>query len=92
MADPIVVPTVPAPSGTSTTEFKLTVAAMILGVVLETVATVLHSLQDAGVDKPWIPAVLAVIGALIQMASLFGYTKSRTVVKVAALTAPSLPK
>lgn len=80
--------------GSSTTEFKLTVAAMILGTILECVAAVLHGLQDAGVDKPWMAIVFAVIGVLLQMASLFGYQKARALVKSSALLAdaPANPK
>jgi hypothetical protein len=75
--------TSPADAGTTTSEFKLTAIAMVVGVCLEAAAGVLHAIQDAGVAAPWIPAVLAIVGALIQVASLFGYQKSRTLVKVA---------
>ncbi len=80
----------PTTSGTSTSEFKLTIVAFIIGSLLETVAGVMHSLQDAGQGASWFPMVYAVLGALTQIAGLFGYTKSRTLVKaaVAAQDAP----
>lgn len=68
-------------TGSSTSEFKLTVLAFIIGTVLDAVATVLHSLQDAGMSAPWFAIALAVLGTVTQVAALFGYTKSRTLVK-----------
>ncbi len=84
----------PAAPGNTTSEFSLTRIALIVGALLETAAGVLHTLQDSGVAAPWFPAVLAVLGALIQVAGLFGYVKSRTLVKaaLAASDAPTLPK
>jgi hypothetical protein len=70
-------------AGTSTSEFKLAAVAMVLGTILEGAGAVLHALQDAGVQAPWIPAVLAALGVILQVASLFGYTKSRTILKAA---------
>lgn len=81
--------TTPATSGTSTSEFKLTTAAMVLGAVLEGVATVLHTLQDSGISAPWFSVALVALGAVIQVASLFGYQKSRTLVKAALIAADS---
>jgi hypothetical protein len=69
-----------APGGT-TSEGKLTKVAFAVGLVLESAAGVLHSLQDAGQVAPWFPTVLAVIGVLLQIATFFGYTKSRTLLK-----------
>ena len=87
--------TSPSAPGLATSEGKLTLIAVIVGTILEGVAGVLHTLQDAGQAAPWFPAVLAVVGVLLQLASLLGYQKSRTLVKaalVASETPPSPPK
>lgn len=79
--------------GMTTSEGKLTLAAVIIGTILEGLAGVLHTLQDAGHAAPWFPAVLAVVGVLLQLASVLGYTKARTVLKATAINAESsLPK
>ena len=70
--------------GKQTSEFKLTAVAMIAGAVLEAFAAILHTLQDQGVQAPWMAAVFAVIGVLLQVASLLGYQKTRAAVKVAS--------
>jgi hypothetical protein len=82
-------PTAPGPQ---TSEFKLTVVALIVGAILEGASAVLHGLQEAGTQAPWIPGVLAVIGALLQVASIFGYQKGRAVVKSSMiLSEPAQP-
>ena len=80
----------PTTPGISTSEGKLTVVAMIVGSLLEAIAGVLHTVQDAGHAAPWFPAVFAVVGVLLQVASLLGYQKSRTLVK-AAIAAQDVP-
>lgn len=77
----------PAASGPATSEFKLTAVAVVIGAILEGVVGVLHSLQDAGMSAPWIPAVLAIIGVVLQVATLLGYQKSRTLVKASLIAA-----
>lgn len=79
--------TTPAAPGMSTSEGKLTLMAVIIGTILEGLAGVLHSVQDAGHAAPWFPAVLAVIGVLLQLASLLGYQKSRTLLKASVIAA-----
>ena len=86
MADETTPTTTP---GTQTSEFKLTAIVMIVGLALESVSTVLHTLQDGGVSFPWFNVVLAACGALLQICSLLGYTKSRTLVKAATVVAPA---
>lgn len=81
-------PTAPGPQ---TSEFKLTAVALIVGIVLESTSAVLHALQDAGTQAPWIPGVLAVIGALVQIAGLFGYQKGRAAVKTAMILSEAQP-
>ena len=82
----------PAPTGASTSEFKLTAVLVVIGGVLEAVATVLHSIQSAGSAAPWIPAVLVVVGALLQLFSSLGYVKSRTLVKTTQAVTSSPPR
>lgn len=82
----------PAAPGKTTSEFKLTAVAIIVGGVLEAFAGVLHSLKEAGLGSDWFTVALVVCGALIQVAGVFGYQKSRTLVKaaVAAAEAPTV--
>lgn len=81
----------PSASGGSTTEFKLTALAIIIGTALESVAGVMHSIQDQGLGASWFPMVFAVLGALVQIAGLAGYQKGRTLLK-AAILASDAPK
>lgn len=71
----------PAAPGIQTTEYKLTRISLIVGAALEAFAGILHTLQDAGLSAPWFTTALLVVGAAVQIASLFGYTKSRTLLK-----------
>jgi hypothetical protein len=82
----------PLAPGLSTSEGKLTLVAGLTGLALETVAGLLHQLQDSGHAAPWFPAVLAVIGALMQVATLLGYVKGRNVLKATAIASDSSPK
>lgn len=73
--------------GSQTTEFKLTLLAQLVGIVAEAAAAVLHTLQDAGHAAPWFPAVLVAVGLVLQVVTLLGYQKSRTLVKAATVQA-----
>lgn len=73
--------------GSTTSEYRLTLAAIVIGTVAEAVAGILQSLQAQGVAAPWFPTALLVVGLVMQVAALFGYQKARAVVKVAALEA-----
>lgn len=75
----------PSAPGTSTSEFKLTLIAFVLGTLLEGAAGVMHTVQDAGHGASWFPMVFAVLGALTQILGLFGYQKGRAVVKSALI-------
>lgn len=88
MADPTPVPdTNPAAAGSSTSEFKLTIAAMIVGTLLDAAAGILHTLQDAGVSAPWFTIALACLGTITQIFALFGYNKGRVLTKAALIAA-----
>lgn len=74
----------PGDAGHTTTEFKLTVAAMVIGTLLEgSVIPILNSLKDSYPNALWIAAVLGICGVAVQIVSLFGYQKSRATVKTA---------
>lgn len=75
--------------GLTTSEGKLTVIAVIVGTILEALAGVLHALQDSGHAAPWFPAVLAVVGVLLQLATVLGYQKARTVLKATVVASDS---
>lgn len=81
----------PTAAGPSTSEFKLTALAIVIGSILEAVAGVMHSIQDAGMGASWFAMVFAILGALIQIAGLAGYQKGRVLLKAAAL-ASDAPK
>lgn len=79
-------PTEPSKSGLSTSEGKLTLIAVIAGALLEgAVVPVLDMLRATNPDAAWIAVALGLSGALLQLASLLGYQRSRTAVKVAML-------
>lgn len=81
----------PTATGPSTSEGKLTLVAVILGTILEGLGAVLHQVQDAGHGAVWFPAVLAIIGVLLQLATVLGYQKSRTVLKATMVAADAAP-
>lgn len=82
----------PAAPGNQTSEFKLTRIALVLGAALEGFAGILHTLKDAGVEAPWFATALLVVGAAVQIASLFGYQRSRTVVKAQMISSALPPR
>jgi hypothetical protein len=86
MADPTP-DTNPAAPGSSTSEFKLTIVAFVIGSLLELAAGIMHSIQDAGQGASWFPMVFSVLGALTQILGLFGYQKGRAVVKASLIAA-----
>lgn len=71
--------------GTQTSEFKLTVAVMILGAVLDGIGVALGTLKDAGMTYQWLPLALVVVGSAITLFKAMGYTRSRTLQKLAEL-------
>lgn len=73
--------------GMQTSEGKLTIAALVLGTVLEGIAGVLDQLTAAGHAAGWFTVALLIVGGLLQVCSLLGYKASRTMVKVAAIRA-----
>jgi hypothetical protein len=80
----------PAAPGSTTSEFRLGAVVMVVGLCLEAAAGILHGLQDTIGGAAWFPTVLAVLGALIQVATFLGYNKGRVLTK-AALVAADAP-
>lgn len=77
----------PLSPGVSTTEFRITLVATIVGVVLEAGAGIIYSLEGVGVNPPWFTVALASLGALLQLVTAFGYVSARTRLKEQALKA-----
>lgn len=75
-------------SGVKTSEFWLTSIAMLLGMILESVAIpLIEKAVAADGANMWLPVVLILAGAAVQICALFGYTKSRAVLKIANVQA-----
>lgn len=73
--------------GALTSEFKVTMLAQVVGIIVEGIAAILLALQSTGVIAGWIPMTLAVLGLLTSVATVLGYQHSRTAVKVEAIRA-----
>ena len=74
-----------AEPGNTTSEWKLTALVMMFGAALDAVGITLGALKDAGVlgGGAWLPVTLTVVGSLMMVAKAMGYTRSRTLVKMA---------
>jgi len=75
----------PLSPGIHTSEGALTIAAVLLGTVLEGVGTILshEQLTHAGSVGWSIASVVA--GALLQLCTVYGYTKGRSLIKQQAI-------
>lgn len=82
----------PMASGSTTSEWTITKVAMVVGGILEGAAVALGTLQGQVAAGPWLAAVLAVIGVLLQVAAVFGYQKGRTVLKATMISQLTAPK
>jgi hypothetical protein len=72
-----------AGSGIKSSEFKLSAVALVVGTGLDVVAAMLSTLAEAGVGGKWVAGAMLVCGLLLKVAAVLGYTKSRTLVKLA---------
>lgn len=72
-------------AGSQTSEFKLTKWVLIAGLSLDAIGILLESLKGVA-DFGWIPSVLIVVGSLMALVKALGYTRSRTMVKLAEAT------
>lgn len=69
--------------GSETSEFKITKIVMFGGLGLDTLGVLLEGLKTSGVNFGWLPAVLVVVGSLMTLVKALGYTRSRTMQKLA---------
>lgn len=74
--------------GLSTSEGKLALLAFVVGTVLDGVVPLLQQEHLLHPDAVWVTMALVVAGLTLQVASVLGYTRARTAIKLAIL-APS---
>lgn len=80
-----------APSGLTpgreTSEFALTKWIAIGAAILDIIAVILETLHGAGFlpDKPWAATALAAVATVMAVVKATGYTRSRTLQKLAEL-------
>lgn len=67
--------------GSKTSEFKLAAAVAVAGVGVDVLSLLLSTLTDAGLAMPWLAPVALVVGLLVQVSAVLGYTRSRTMLK-----------
>ncbi len=80
-------PTDPETPGLSTSEGKLTLAAVAAGLLLElAVVPVLQYVQAADSGAGWVAVALGSAGALLQVASVLGYQAARTRLKLGLIS------
>jgi len=72
-------------AGQQTSEFKLTVWVVILGTVLDAVAVAVGTLQQQGVESKWLAGAMLVAGTGMMLVKALGYTRSRTMLKLAEM-------
>lgn len=74
-------------SGNTTSEFSLAKWLLIGAGAIDALTLVLETLHGAGVlpDRPWVATALSIAVTLMAGLKAFGYTRSRALVKVAAL-------
>lgn len=73
--------------GRETSEFSLTKWIAIGAAALDIVALILETLHGAGLlpDRPWAATALAAVGTIMAVVKATGYTRSRTLQKLAEL-------
>jgi hypothetical protein len=72
--------------GSQTSEARFTAWAMVAGAVIDGVGILLEMLKESAVfSGSWLPVALVVCGTLTMLLAKLGYTRSRTLVKLAAL-------
>ena len=77
--------------GKNTSEFSLTKWVIIIGTVLDLAGIVLEALKEQ-VHAGWFPTVLVVVGTLMALVKALGYTRSRTMLKLADLAPVIAPE
>lgn len=80
-------PTSPVGSGSDTSEFWLTKAFLLLAIIVDLIAIGFDAAREAGLLQgvAWAPTALAVVATVAAVAKALGYTRSRTLQKLAVL-------
>jgi len=68
--------------GKNTSEYTVTSWMVMLGSAMEGIAGVLESIPG---DHKWVQLALVIVGALVALASAFGYKQQRVALKMARL-------
>lgn len=74
--------------GSETSEYRLTKMMVVIGVVLQSLAGVLATLPQ---DLKWVAVASALCGTVLQVLTVLGYVKGRTVLKAEAVRAALPP-
>lgn len=80
----------PLDAGHTTTEWKVTIVASVLSILVTVVGVAsnfLDVVQQAGVTGRWVTIATTVVGVLGTVLTALGYTVTRKQIKVAALNA-----
>lgn len=73
-------------SGKESSEYRVTAVVIVIGTVLDAIGIILGTLSDAGfITAAWLSIVLVIIGSLLIVAKALGYTRSRTLLKLAEI-------
>lgn len=81
----------PPDSGTSTSEFKITVVIIVIGTLMEGFSAFLTQLQTVNPAATWIGTSLAICGALLIVLKALGYSNGRVALKMASMAATNGP-
>lgn len=79
----------PFTPGSETSEYAVTRWVMTLGAILEGCSVVLSGLPSSH-HTAWVSMALSIIGGALILVKALGYTASRTQLKIASLTQPTL--
>ncbi|HEY2848345.1 MAG TPA: hypothetical protein VGI97_00580 [Gemmatimonadaceae bacterium] len=80
----------PLDSGHTTTEWKVTIVASVLSILVTVVGVAsnfLDVVQQAGVTGKWVSIATTIVGVLGTVLTALGYQVTRSAVKKAAVTA-----
>lgn len=78
--------------GTSTSEFKIAAAMVIIGLVLDTAGVVIAQATEMFPNSTWLGMAMLVVGMLTKIVTTLKYISSRTAVKESISTmATDLP-
>lgn len=78
----------PSTPGSQTSEFKLTGLLVIFACLVDLASLVLGGLQQGGATFPWLAGAISVVATIAGLVKALGYTRSRTMLKLADMQAP----